>query len=136
MARLHQIKPAAAPVDYGSLPPDLLDRVTIAYICSPANPQGAVASRDYWADLLALAEKHDFLIFADECYSEIWRTAPPPGALEVAQATGADPERLNARGGLDLFAKAYPERFFSLGIAEQNCVGVAAGLALNGKIPV
>lgn len=80
--------------DYGSLPPDLLDRVTIAYICSPANPQGAVASRDYWADLLALAEKHDFLIFADECYSEIWRTAPPPGALEVASATGANPERL------------------------------------------
>jgi len=38
--------------------------------------------------------------------------------------------------GLNLFANAYHERFFSLGIAEQNCVGVAAGLALSGKIPV
>lgn len=82
--------------DYGSLPADLLDRVTVAYICSPANPQGAVASRDYWADLLALAEKHDFVIFADECYSEIWRTAPPPGVLEVADQLGANPERVFA----------------------------------------
>ncbi|MBE0552334.1 MAG: aminotransferase class I/II-fold pyridoxal phosphate-dependent enzyme [Rhodobacteraceae bacterium] len=80
--------------DYASLPAEVLDRVTVAYICSPANPQGAVAGRDYWANLLALAEKHDFTVFADECYSEIWRSAPPPGVLEVAAATGADPERV------------------------------------------
>ncbi len=80
--------------DYASLPAELLDRVTIAYLCSPANPQGAVASQDYWAELLALAEKHDFRIFADECYSEIYRDAPPPGILEVAARVGADPERV------------------------------------------
>lgn len=80
--------------DYAALPAEVLDRVAIAYLCSPANPQGAVASRDYWADLLRLAEKHDFRIFADECYSEIWRTAPPPGALQVAAETGTDPERV------------------------------------------
>ncbi len=82
--------------DYAGLPPDVLDRVTVAYICSPANPQGAVASRTYWADLLALAEKHDFQIFADECYSEIYRDTPPPGILEVAADIGADPERVLA----------------------------------------
>jgi N-succinyldiaminopimelate aminotransferase len=82
--------------DYAGLSPDVLDRVTVAYICSPANPQGAVASRDYWADLLHLAEKHDFRIFADECYAEVWRTAPPPGILEVARDIGADPERVFA----------------------------------------
>ena len=38
--------------------------------------------------------------------------------------------------GVNLFSEAFPERFISLGIAEQNCVGVAAGLALEGKIPV
>jgi len=38
--------------------------------------------------------------------------------------------------GMNFFAEKYPERFISLGIAEQNCVGVAAGLALSGKIPV
>ena len=80
--------------DYASLPRAILDRVTIAYLCSPANPQGAVASRAYWKTLLALAEKHDFKIFADECYAEIWRSAPPPGLLEVAAEAGADPERV------------------------------------------
>ena len=82
--------------DYGALPAALLDRVAIAYLCSPANPQGAVADRDYWRNLLALAEKHDFRIIADECYSEIWRDTPPPGILEVAQEAGADPERVLA----------------------------------------
>ena len=82
--------------DYASLAPDLLDRVAVAYICSPSNPQGAVAPKGYLADLLALAEKHDFTVFADECYSEIWRETPPPGILEVAQATSADPERVAA----------------------------------------
>jgi len=90
--------PAAAATgflpDYASLPAEVLDRTTLAYICSPANPQGAVASRDYLATLMALAERHDFRILADECYSEIWRSAPPPAALDVAQATGADPERV------------------------------------------
>jgi len=80
--------------DYASLPTDVLDRTTIAYICSPANPQGAVASREYWAQLIALAEKHDFKIFADECYSEIYRDTPPMGALEAAADTGCDPERI------------------------------------------
>jgi N-succinyldiaminopimelate aminotransferase len=79
--------------DYGSLPQEVLDRVALAFICSPANPQGAVASADYLADLLALAEKHDFRVLADECYSEIWRAAPPPGLLQIAQQQGADPER-------------------------------------------
>ncbi|MEM0921660.1 MAG: aminotransferase class I/II-fold pyridoxal phosphate-dependent enzyme [Pseudomonadota bacterium] len=80
--------------DFAGLPAELLDRTTVAYICSPANPQGAVADRDYWETLLTLAERHDFMIFADECYCEIYRDAPPVGALQVAAEIGADPERL------------------------------------------
>jgi N-succinyldiaminopimelate aminotransferase len=80
--------------DYAGLPADILNRVAIAYLCSPANPQGSVANAGYWKTLLALAEKHDFRIFADECYSEIWRTEPPPGALQVAAQVNADPERV------------------------------------------
>jgi aspartate/methionine/tyrosine aminotransferase len=80
--------------DYAGLGPELLDQVAVAYICSPANPQGAVADRAYWRELIALAEKHDFRIFADECYSEIYRGEAPVGALEVAQEMGADPERV------------------------------------------
>ncbi|WP_289152270.1 aminotransferase class I/II-fold pyridoxal phosphate-dependent enzyme [uncultured Salipiger sp.] len=80
--------------DYESLPDEILDRAALAYICSPANPQGAVASRDYWERLIALAEKHDFRILADECYSEIYRGEAPAGALQVATEMGADPERV------------------------------------------
>ncbi|RJL05444.1 aminotransferase class I/II-fold pyridoxal phosphate-dependent enzyme [Paracoccus siganidrum] len=79
--------------DYAGLPPEVLDRVALAYLCSPANPQGAVADRDYLQTLVALAERHDFLILADECYSEIWRDAPPPGALAVATEMG-HPDRV------------------------------------------
>ena len=82
--------------DYASLPAEVLDRVTIAYLCSPANPQGSVASRDYWKTLLALAEKHDFVVFADECYSEIWRRDAPVGILQVAEETNTNPERVFA----------------------------------------
>ena len=80
--------------DYAALPGDLLDRVEIAFLCSPANPQGVVASGGYLDDLLALAERHDFRVLADECYSELYRDAPPPGALQVAAARGSDPERV------------------------------------------
>ena len=82
--------------DLDALDPALLDRTAAIYLCSPANPQGAVADRAYWRRLLNLAERHDFRIFADECYSEIWRDAPPPGALEAAEETGAEPERVLA----------------------------------------
>ncbi len=85
---------------YSELPEDVLNRVAIAYICSPSNPQGAVASRDYWRDLITLAEKYDFKIFADECYSEVYRDTPPVGALEVAREMGADPERVVIFGSL------------------------------------
>lgn len=61
------------------------------------------------------------------------------GVLEAAKLNrnvvgiGAD---ITNSVGMNIFADAFPERFVSLGIAEQNCVGVAAGLALSGKIPV
>ncbi len=55
---------------------------------STSNPQGAVASADYWRDLIALAEKHDFRVFADECYSEVYRDAAPVGAMQVAAEMG------------------------------------------------
>lgn len=80
--------------DYAALPVEVLNRTSVAYLCSPANPQGSVASKSYWAELLALAEKYDFYVFADECYSEIYRETPPPGAIEVAHEIGSNPERV------------------------------------------
>lgn len=69
---------------------ELLDRVAAFYLCSPSNPQGRVASADYIRKALALARKHDFMLFFDECYSEIYSGEAPTGGLQVAAAT---PER-------------------------------------------
>jgi len=80
--------------DYESLPPAVLNRVAVAYLCSPANPQGAVASRAYLEGVIRLADRYGFTLLSDECYSEIWRDAPPVGALDVAARLGADPERV------------------------------------------
>ncbi|MFN3260411.1 MAG: aminotransferase class I/II-fold pyridoxal phosphate-dependent enzyme [Pikeienuella sp.] len=80
--------------DFAALPAEILERTTAAYLCSPANPQGAVASDEYWAGLIALADRHDFMIFADECYAEVYRGPAPPGALAAAAQAGADPERV------------------------------------------
>ncbi len=80
--------------DFAALDAETLNRTAIVFMCSPANPQGAVATRAYWTDLLRLAEKHDFRVFSDECYTEVWRDAPPVSALQVADEIGADPERV------------------------------------------
>ena len=80
--------------DYRSVNPAILERTAIVYICSPSNPQGAVASADYWRDLIALAEHYDFQIFSDECYSEIYRGQAPVGGLEIAAEMAVHPERV------------------------------------------
>lgn len=80
--------------DFSSIPKNILDRTAVAYICSPSNPQGAVASLEYWTTLLELADAHDFKIFADECYSEIYRDDQPTGILTAAKRAGTDPERV------------------------------------------
>jgi aspartate/methionine/tyrosine aminotransferase len=73
--------------DLDRLDPDLLARTVAFYLATPSNPQGAVASADYLARLLALARKFGFMVFSDECYSEIYSQVPPTGML---QAAGAD----------------------------------------------
>lgn len=73
--------------------------------------RGLKATKDGFGEgLVAIGEKNDRII-----------------------ALGAD---ITASVSVDGFAKKFPNRFYSMGIAEQNCVAVAAGLALSGKIPV
>jgi aspartate/methionine/tyrosine aminotransferase len=63
-----------------------LSRAVAFYLASPSNPQGAVASPGYLARAIALTREHDLMLFADECYSEVYTGDPPPGALETALA--------------------------------------------------
>ena len=61
----------------------LLDRTIAFFYASPANPQGNVADSATWRKLIALARKHNFLVLADECYSELYRETAPTGILEA-----------------------------------------------------
>ncbi|WP_454623754.1 aminotransferase class I/II-fold pyridoxal phosphate-dependent enzyme [Bradyrhizobium cenepequi] len=70
--------------DLDALDDALLARTVAFYIASPANPQGSVASREYFARLKALADRFGFIILSDECYSEIYTREAPGSALEYA----------------------------------------------------
>jgi N-succinyldiaminopimelate aminotransferase len=78
--------------DYRHVPDSVWARTALVYVCSPGNPTGTVLQPEDLSWLLDQAERHDFIIAADECYSEIYldEAAPPPGLLEVARATGRD----------------------------------------------
>ena len=80
--------------DYAALPDETLERVAAVYICSPSNPEGAVADEHYWRTLFALADRHDFLVLADECYADIWFDHPPLSALTARYAATAGLARL------------------------------------------
>ncbi|MDY0882045.1 aminotransferase class I/II-fold pyridoxal phosphate-dependent enzyme [Dongia soli] len=76
------------------IPPAILKRTALAYLCSPANPQGTVADLDYLKAWLALARRHDFVLASDECYAEIYLHTPPPGALSAARDLGGELDHL------------------------------------------
>lgn len=82
--------------DLKSLDEETLERTSLVYLCSPANPSGAVAGMEYLKDAIRLARKYDFVLAVDECYSEIYSKTPPAGALAAAEQLGA-----TAGGGVD-----------------------------------
>ena len=70
--------------DLNSLDDATLARTVAIYIASPANPQGAVASRSYFTRLKQLADRFGFMVLSDECYSEVYTKAAPGSMLECA----------------------------------------------------
>ncbi|MDR1424523.1 MAG: succinyldiaminopimelate transaminase [Azoarcus sp.] len=92
----------ASPVFVNNLPEDnftsnfdAIDAATwrdvqLVYVCSPGNPSGRVLRLEEWKRLFELSERHNFVIAADECYSEIYfdDDARPIGALEAAHQLG------------------------------------------------
>jgi N-succinyldiaminopimelate aminotransferase len=70
--------------DLDALDEATLSRTVAMYIASPANPQGAVATPDYFRRLHQLALRYGFIVLSDECYSEIYTGAAPGSMLEVA----------------------------------------------------
>jgi aspartate/methionine/tyrosine aminotransferase len=70
--------------DLDALSDELLARTVAFYLASPSNPQGAVADNKYLTRLCGLARRFGFMVFADECYCEIYGGRPPAGMLEAA----------------------------------------------------
>ena len=76
--------------DFESVPDALWARTEVLYLCSPGNPTGKVvpAATQRW--LIEQAHRFDFVIAADECYSEIYldEDQPPTGLLRESDALG------------------------------------------------
>ena len=77
-------------MDFATVPASVWQRTQLVFVCSPGNPTGAVMSDEDFSELLTLAERYDFVIASDECYSEIYfdETRPPTGLLAVAHRLG------------------------------------------------
>ncbi|MBX3706556.1 MAG: succinyldiaminopimelate transaminase [Pseudomonadales bacterium] len=76
--------------DYRSVPEEIWRRCELLYLCSPGNPTGTTLDLDTLTWLIEQADRHDFVIAADECYSEIYfdEDRPPAGLLQAAAACG------------------------------------------------
>ena len=76
--------------DFDSVPDEAWQRCQLLYLCSPSNPTGAVIGSEMLKRLIGLAEKFDFVIASDECYSEIYfdEANPPAGLLQAAAEIG------------------------------------------------
>ncbi|MBO9552070.1 succinyldiaminopimelate transaminase [Pseudomonas sp.] len=76
--------------DFDAVPVEVWKRCQILFLCSPGNPTGALVPMDTLKKLIALADEHDFVIAADECYSELYfdEDAPPPGLLSACAELG------------------------------------------------
>ena len=76
--------------DLSAIPEKIWQRCQLLYLCSPGNPTGSVINRATHEKLINLAEKYDFVIAADECYSEIYADEhnPPQGLLQTAYSMG------------------------------------------------
>jgi alanine-synthesizing transaminase len=56
-------------------------------VCYPANPTAAVASLDFYRDLVAFAKRHEIFVLSDIAYAEVYFDGcPPPSILEVPGA--------------------------------------------------
>ena len=76
--------------DLSLVPKEIWQRCQLFYLCSPGNPSGAVVDFDFIKELMMLADKYNFIIASDECYSEIYynEEQPPLSLLEYAKKLG------------------------------------------------
>ena len=61
----------------------VLSRTLLFWICTPHNPTGAVAPRDYLERVGRAALRHGFIVVSDECYADVWFGGRPASMLEA-----------------------------------------------------
>ncbi|MCG4454010.1 MULTISPECIES: succinyldiaminopimelate transaminase [unclassified Pseudomonas] len=76
--------------DFDAVPADVWQRCQILFLCSPGNPTGALIPLATLKHLIQLADEYDFVIAADECYSELYfdELNPPAGLLTACAELG------------------------------------------------
>ena len=76
--------------DYDAVPEAIWQCTQILFLCSPGNPTGALTPLHTLKKLIALADRYDFVIAADECYSELYfdEDNPPAGLLTACAELG------------------------------------------------
>ncbi len=76
--------------DYKAVPAEVWEKCQLLFICSPGNPTGAVLNFEQYAELIELADRHNFILASDECYSEIYvhGKEAPMGLLEACARLG------------------------------------------------
>jgi N-succinyldiaminopimelate aminotransferase len=81
--------------DFDAVSEDTWQHCQLLFLCSPGNPTGAVTDRKTLRKLIALADRYDFVIASDECYSELYfdETQPPVGLLQACAEMGRDDYR-------------------------------------------
>jgi N-succinyldiaminopimelate aminotransferase len=87
---LNTTRSSAYTPDLDSVDESVWRRCQVLFLCSPGNPSGAVLSLDFLRRAIELADRYDFVIAADECYTEIYldEQAPPTGLLQAAVVAG------------------------------------------------
>ncbi len=78
--------------DLDAVGTDIWRRCQLLFLCSPGNPTGAVLPLDYLRHALELAQRHDFIVAADECYADLYldEARPSPSLLQAAFQSGND----------------------------------------------
>jgi N-succinyldiaminopimelate aminotransferase len=78
--------------DLDAVPPQVWRRCQLLFLCSPGNPTGTTLSLEYLRAALALADRYDFVIAADECYADLHldEARAPVSLLRAAASIGND----------------------------------------------
>jgi len=81
--------------DLDAVGADVWKRCSVLFLCSPGNPTGAVLDRQFLAHAIELADRYNFVIASDECYSDIYleESAPPVGLAQVCSELGREDMR-------------------------------------------